>query len=333
MSKHKQLLVLMPQNIRKGQPSFERIHSFIDFYERQNVSVHVYNSPVNLKEKFRLILFIYRHSVKNIFISMPPFRNWYLFLIPKINIILDIRDGWSIAIKSGYGGLVRPNRIKYKLCKVIERMAMNKNSLTITCTPGLKTYLQSMSKKEIILLTNGISQKDIDIIKKLKKNGKSTDTDIAICTGGFSEYGIDKVKIILHKINKTNVKTLIKLIGVNPDKNLWIDKWLHENEINNISVVVLPWMSRSEMYQEIVNSDYGISVIRDPNYEFGTKIFDYIHCGIPVFNYFDNDNAFTVFFEKFLTNSKKMSFEQKFIREEILNEQKEILMESLKHMA
>jgi hypothetical protein len=47
----------------------------------------------------------------------------------------------------------------------------------------------------------------------------------------------------------------------------------------------------------MLNADFGLTIIRDPSYEFGTKIYDYIALGLPVVNYFDTANNFTRYFD------------------------------------
>lgn len=55
-------------------------------------------------------------------ISMPPFKPYeFLGLCRKSKVILDLRDGWSIAQQSGYGGNVAKKPIKALLTRVIER--------------------------------------------------------------------------------------------------------------------------------------------------------------------------------------------------------------------
>ncbi len=44
----------------------------------------------------------------------------------------------------------------------------------------------------------------------------------------------------------------------------------------------------------------GIALIRDPDYDFGTNVFDYIALGLPVLNYFSKPNPFTDYFDCYL---------------------------------
>lgn len=330
----KKILILKPKS-QEGQPSFERTQAFADFYKSCGVEVSVLQTPENIYEIFKIIVFIYRMGIKNLFITMPPFRNWILFLLPYVNIVLDIRDGWSIAMKSGYGGIVKPKKIKHFITRYIEKIAIKRSCLTITCTLGLRDYLNGLSNEDILLITNGYGKKSYEIVKILKNElslTKDDNIDIAVCAGQFSEYGKDKVKKILNKINVNdlNKKTIIKLIGTNAQKNSWIYRWLKENNISNIEIAILPRMDYKQMYKKILNATYGIAVIRDPDYDFGTKVFDYILCEIPVFDYFNEPNKFTDYFKSFLTSTNEKTFTKSFLRESMIDEKRDKLLGCIK---
>lgn len=89
----------------------------------------------------------------------------------------------------------------------------------------------------------------------------------------------------------------MQIVGANELKNEWIKSYLVENGFDSIDYECLPRKRPEELYKMLVRADYAISVIRDPDYEFGTKIFDYIACGTPVINYFDAPNSFTEYFD------------------------------------
>ncbi|WP_297442329.1 hypothetical protein [Sulfurimonas sp.] len=329
----KKILILIPKNIKKGQPSFERIHAYIEFYTSHNIEVIQWSLPNTFSEKIKLIILIYKHQIKNIFISMPPFRNWFLFLLFNVHIIIDIRDGWSIAMKTGYGGTAKKNIIKASLASYYERLAIKRASLAITCTGGLQSYLEDLTKKKILLITNGYSKHDLELVNKIYTQGitKNNALDsIVVCAGQFSEYGQDKVKKILKNLNRKTKPTLLKLIGSNIGKNKWIQDWIIKNSLNNIKIEFLPRMNRKEMYEEILLADYGIAVIRDPNYDFGTKVFDYILCRIPILDYFESKNNFVDFFQDQLTSSNNKSFNRSFLRNELIEKQKKLLLGVLK---
>ncbi|MBE0472059.1 MAG: hypothetical protein IBX55_21450 [Methyloprofundus sp.] len=303
----KKILILMPKGTSSGKPSFERVQAFIEFYKSQELHVVVKDQPSNFLEKIELIKLLYLNKISNIFISMPQFRNWWLFLLPAVNVILDIRDGWSIAMKSGYGGNVKPNRLKAFIASRIEKFAIKRAGLTITCTPGLQQYLEKIAGKEVVLILNSYSKSDENLVAQLKeqvKKERNTNQIVAICVGQFSEYGNDKVKVVLRKLSESypEKKVLLKLVGADYEKNKWIEDYLAQENIENVRLDILRRMGRREMYIQILLSDIGVTIIRDPDYEFGTKVFDYILCGLPIFYYFDVSNPFSCFFTEIERN-------------------------------
>lgn len=60
---------------------------------------------------------------------------------------------------------------------------------------------------------------------------------------------------------------------------------------------ILPRMDERALFKQMLSADYGLTIIRDPLYELGTKVYDYIALGLPVVNYFDEPNNFTDYFD------------------------------------
>lgn len=123
-----------------------------------------------------------------VFISMPPFRNFGAFFNPKLKVILDIRDGWSIAQASGYGGNVKKKPFKAMLTRIIERIIIRRAYLAITCTNGLQEHLKKVSGKDILLIPNGVLDEDFLLAEQLIKNqGEKAGSDelVFCCAGQF----------------------------------------------------------------------------------------------------------------------------------------------------
>lgn len=305
----KKVLFIVPCDVKVGQPSFERIASFRNVYAEQGVVINSEEQPRGFMPTLNLLAKIANNKYDEIFISMPSFRCWWLFLLPFQSIIFDIRDGWSISMKSGYGGKFKPKTTKAYLARKIERFAIKRSKMTITCTNGLQSYLQELSQKEIYLVTNGVSLKDVDTVNSLKEEGNNTTARhtfnfeqsnlIAVCVGQFSEYGEDKVITLMKKLSEkfTGKSILVQLIGSDYSKNKWIKLWLKDKGINNIEIEFIERLNRKDMYQKLLVADLSLLIVRDPSYEFGTKVYDYILCGLPIFNYFSERNNFTDYFQ------------------------------------
>lgn len=235
------------------------------------------------------------------FISMPPFRNFEFFLNPRTKVILDIRDGWSIAQATGYGGTVKRKPFKAMVTRLVEKILIRRSCLTITCTNGLQKHLEKVSGRKVYLIPNGLLDEDFEFAKKLKmqKKEKVGDELVFCCAGQFSEYGSDKVKNLCQTIisRYPDKKIKLQLIGSSKEKNIWLDDFLIEQSSGRAYLEILPRKNRKELYEEMAKADYGITILRDPSYEFGTKVYDYIALGLPVVNYFREPNSFTNYFD------------------------------------
>jgi len=329
---NKKILIISPDISLKGQPVSQRTQAYIDFFRSNDVEVINLVAPVTLMELVKLIFYIYKNKISNILITMPRFRNWTLLMLPGIHSILDIRDGWSIGIKSGYGGIYKPNKIKYLLSKITEYIGIKQANLTVTCTPGLQKYLQNLSGKKIILILNGYSNDDQNIVDKLLKENifKTESTKVRyVCAGKFSEYGIDRVKKVIDKIHQQDIDKIIELniVGASIEKNMWIKQYIIDEKYKNFNVYLIDRVSKKELFKIILESDIAISIIRDPEYDFGTKVFDYILCQKPILNYFDKQNPFLDYFGVTKTN---ILSEESFLREKFLNQYKKELLSILK---
>ena len=291
---NKVIAFIIPSNIQQGNPAHQRITSFKQYFETQGHKVETIEQPQakSLIQKFKLLRQL--KAYKNILITMPPFRTWEAFLfLPKTNIILDIRDGWSIAMKSGYGGISKPSPVKHFFAKKIEQLAIAKSKLIITCTPGLKSYFEGLTDKQVVLIPNGYSTSDEATVTHLTNHMKSYNKHRteglerpvkAICLGKFSEYGKEKAIEVIRKLSLTFRSDYIEvlLVGASPKENNWIMDWLISSGLSRIRIEITPRVERTEMFSILLSSDVGLVVVRDPSYEFGTKIYDYILARKPI---------------------------------------------------
>ncbi len=325
----KKMLIVRPQG-PVGSPVYERSNAFYKYFKESGFIVDIIDSPTSLIELLKLIKRIFLYRPAYLFITMPPFRNWSLCFLPFVKTILDIRDGWSIAMKSGYGGMVKPNNRKALIARFIEYLAIKSSYMTITCTPGLKKYLRQLSNKEIYLVRNGISKCDFEIAQKYSSfehqpTNQNEQYPIRkfVCAGKFSEYGQDKVKKVISVINKRygNRPCLIQLIGSDIEENKWIDGYLKKTNLSNITIDFCGRVDKNEMYKLMSNAFCAVTIIRDPNYDFGTKIYDYLALGLNYLDYFDGDNEFNLFFREYSDLYEGKGRESlSIIREDIITE-------------
>lgn len=297
--------------IKLGQPVHSRLAAFQAYFSYKGFEV---NDASNT-------------GCRYVFYSMPPFRGFSVFFQSKRKVILDIRDGWSIAQASGYGGNSPPKPFKAFITKQVEKFIIKRSYVAITCTTGLVRHLESVSGRKIILIPNGISEERIELIKKLKCNhnlsGKSEDILKFVCAGQFSEYGKDKVEKLLNVIAARYFedKLVIELIGSSPEANDWTIDYFNKITAGRGVINILPRMNEEELFKQMLNADFGLTIIRDPLYDLGTKVYDYIALGMPVVNYFDVPNNFTNYFDACLDVPFNKTSEMPEIRRSVLIEQ------------
>jgi len=324
----KKILIVRPVG-SSGSPVYERSNSFSKYFEDCGLGVDVENTPDNFLSLLKLIKLIIINKPDYLFITMPPFRNWSLCLLPFIKVILDIRDGWSISMKGGYGGLVKPNSKKAFVARCIEYIAIKRSYATVTCTPGLKNYYSKLAKKKIYLVRNGISDHDFKIAQRYRRLTNVMDKERArplrefVCAGKFSEYGKDKVKKVLSVINERygQNKCIIHLIGSDIYENNWISEYIERNDFKNLSVKFSGRMDKDSMYKLMSDSFCAVTIIRDPSYDFGTKIYDYLALNLKYLDYFEEDNEYNSYFAEYSDlNNSEIKMPITIIREDILSE-------------
>ena len=107
------------------------------------------------------------------------------------------------------------------------------------------------------------------------------------CCGKFSEYGLAKAKLLVSTLRKRysgNQKILLRLIGCDYVQNEWVLEYSNKFDIR---VQFLPKLRYEEMLSELCKSDLAAVIIRDTDYDLGTKAFDAVSLGIPIVNIYE----------------------------------------------
>ena len=322
-------MYFIKNNSAENTPSSMRNKSFYNYFKKR-VSKVIY-----IEEGEKLFFNrknLFKSSKEFVFISMPPFSNFWVFFIPNVRVILDIRDGWSIAQNTGYGGITKPKPIKAKVTRIIEYILANRACMVITCTNGLQQYLEEVTKKQVLLIPNGISDEDFQLAEQAKysEHKEQSEKYIFCCAGQFSEYGEAKAKKICKTIfsRYSSREILIQLIGSSEKENAWVVEYMKDMSGGKAFVEILPKKSRKELYKLMADANYGLVVLRDPSYDFGTKVYDYIALGLPIVNYFDKPNNFTNYFdicldEPFGTSKKVPEIRRSKLISNVLDAQKD----------
>lgn len=293
-SKHKtQTILFVAPPSQVGMPVNKRIAVFIKRFEKDGFAINDFNSMGWLQKIYSIL------KVDYIFLSMPPFRYWLIVLLFGKKVILDWRDGWSIAMRTGYGGTVQKKRWQALIARGIELISILFAKKIIVCTPGLLDFHTRFLSKEMlqkfILIFNGhdIDFEDdwfeeVNLLNKLELK--------VACVGKFVEYGVDKAKLAIKTLLERYPKAIIKfdLIGADKKENsVFFQRAAFPNRLEVNFVERMPYC---EAIKEIRKKDLTITIIRDSEYDFGTKVFDYIACGKPILDIFPTHSPFREFF-------------------------------------
>ena len=291
MKKHKKpIIYFLTQNgIRLAQMERTaygaRIAAFQQFFLNGNFDVVTAKLPDRKRDLFRAMLSLRRSAPSVVFISVPPFSALLFSIMTRTKVVLDFRDGWSVAISRGYGGLVKPRPIRAWLSKMIEIWVIKRAFKVITCTRGLKDYLEKISRTKVLLIRNGVSRGDIEIVNEIKSRppGPKSDELRVVCAGKFAEYGEHRarhlVQTLVEKYRERRMK--LTLIGSDVCANAGVVDYIKTHH-SQIEVVFTERLARPDLLKMIHESDVGLLLVRDEEYEYGTKVYDYLLCNIPI---------------------------------------------------
>lgn len=267
-----------------------------------------------------------RKSFDKVYISCGPF----IPLLPVAiaagiankPLIIDFRDPWSLNIATNYGddntSLSLKQRIRLRISRIIEKFSYNLCEHFIVCTEGMKTeyYKLFSDNKKIRLITNGYDFNP----KKYNDIPVQHEEVRFVCIGNFAEYANKKAALILSEVIKystsTNRPVKLIFIGSNREQN---EPIVYKSGLN---AEWHPRLSYHEALSIAAKADFGLLVVRNETYDYTTKVFDYIGLGLPIFNYFKDDNNFTRYFKEYLsTEINHIPFEKRlgFSREQVFN--------------
>lgn len=286
-----------------------------------------FSSKNRLLWLFRCMLFLLRLKKQVVYISCGPF--WHLFFVSLIcffkrhALFVDFRDPWSLNVKKEPSGLKR--RIRWTMAICIEKFVYSVTEKFIVCTPGMFDLYREIFGDDIKLLLalNG-HEIDRNALSSLEK--KILPYKI-VCLGRFLSYGeryLTSYKQLCEQLNELNVDYQMFFIGA--------DEATCTHLSNDVHVHILPKMSYDEAIDFILDAQMAILSVRDEDFEFGTKVFDYISLGIPIYDWFDHKKSFYNFFKAYMTKDLanipkfKPDVEEKFYRGNCLHELCNILI-------
>ncbi len=278
------------------------------------------DSFVPLAARFGFIwnLILFYHLLKlnagKVYVSCGPFLHLPFILLAcqlsRKQFICDFRDPLSFNIRRGYGNPnSKINSVKLLIAEWLEKLTYKLCYRFWVCTPGMYQLYANLFKDntKLDMITNGYDF-DPKIIEKFTISNNSP-AELKklhlVCLGRFAEENPTTARKALTQLKEFYLKNglnslVIDFIGtpVSPTCEL-----LREAGLEKCSVFH-PKMSYLEAVKIAAKADMGLCVVRDEEFELGTKAFDYIGLGLPIYNCFQNDSNFSMFFSEFLSRDK-----------------------------
>lgn len=236
---------------------------------------------------------------KKIYISCGPFLHLFFVSITSFffrkELIIDFRDPWSINLKSGYNGQVKPNLIKIKIAESIEKLSYKICKKFIVCTKGMYVEYEALfeDNKKLVEMTNGYNFDSV----AFKMDERNLEIYKIVTLGKFAEYDKNKARKALYKVKELATQRPIELVFIGSNR-----------EVNSEILAEFDLLKDTEFhermaYEKALNlastCNLAMIILRDENIEYGTKIFDYIGLNLNVIDIFEKESFFRMEFEIF----------------------------------
>lgn len=313
MTRKKILFIAYWLSEKKGIGS-ARSRSLLHFLKSEGYCITVAREGQNLKIfnryswLLKIIIQIILFRGKTIYLSVGPYFSLFsISLICKLckkELIVDFRDPWSLSILTGYGkckfSWELPKSTKFKIALWIEKFTYKHCKYFVVCTEGMRMAYEKLfeDNQKICLIQNGydFTPSVVDFNSILR----SDEVLRIICVGKFAEYNyqkaLDTVSILATELQDNDRTFHFMMVGCDKHSN---KKLFEELQLNN-NVTFIDRVSYEEAMRYISLSDIGMTLIREDFLEYGTKIFDYIGMGKPVWAIYDRSLPFYKEFKDFL---------------------------------
>ena len=188
-------------------------------------------------------------------------------------------------------------RAKAKVARWIERLIYRSaDRFWVTCRGAYEQYAELFGDdSKLDLVYNGY---DFDPTE-LDMEGDGAETVRIVCLGKFAEYGTEKARWALDKLQTAalSVESIsLEFIGTGPQTR----DLVHEAGLEDIATFH-PRMPYMEGIQLAARADMGLCLFRDEQSQMVAKAFDYIGLGLTIYDVFEEDSNARQFLAPFLS--------------------------------
>lgn len=283
-----------------------RVLSGVLQHEFNSVQIEIFKAATKSKLIWGLLLLKVLVSKKRyrVFVSFGPFWiiPWILIsrLFRQSCLVADFRDVWSGHLEDCYPTPSPLQVLKIYLSRYLERKIYRASSEFWVCTPGMFQFYSRLfgddTKIKLVLNGHNISPDLSTDFQKQEKLSKGSVIYLC-CLGKFAEYDLAKahrVVDLLEEFKRKNgmVELRLHLIGSAEEENL---SFIQTRQAGDW-IELLPRMDYLSALKHAARCDYGVCIIRNEAYDFGTKVFDYIGLGLPILDCFDQQSSFRGYF-------------------------------------
>jgi hypothetical protein len=295
----KTIIFIKPQNEKTGLAAKARLACFEEVFNNHYLVVEV-QQKIFLFSILRGVFLSYFLKNSVAFLSAPPFLScWLIFFAKKY--ILDIRDGWSLQQKTGYGGQRRASQLTIYLTQKIEEFIGSRASVVSTVSPGLVAYW-SRIHPNTELLTNGLARDDLKYISSLASDTQpkvpSKPCNI-VCAGQLFRYDVNSAIVLMHEISR---QFKGRHVNISCFGDLEGNRDVQDRLPNNVTVFFHPAIERKLLLRKISEADGGLIKLRTPEIDISTKVFDYIGLKKPIYGHIRDIQAIKDLFPDYFIN-------------------------------
>lgn len=310
----------------------QRLKHLVRFLEARGFGAALcVNSANKSRKRFRAEIAgsIMRSPAGKVFVSCGPF---YYLLCASLaawffgkHLIVDFRDPWSFNVHKDTGRPSKATIKRYlyrKSFELSEKIAYFCAASFIVCTHGMHLQYSELFRdsRKMRFVPNGY---DFDPSEIDRTHHGMSGRERFICIGKFFEYSERKAKnaIELALARRGTHCREIEFIFYS-DERTAIEQYFAGHD-PDVFFQINERVPYKDVLRIAAGCDCGLAVIRNEDFDYGTKIYDFIGLGIPLLDTFDHGkDFFRTFSEYFVSpNSpiKKFDPDPRYDRTSIWN--------------